>query len=107
MLSNLSERLEASISEKGKQKVMNFFKIIRKEVALLGLVLFGSFSKDSWTIGSDLDLLVIGRDLPEEWFEKTWSIARHNPGGLDLFVYSEEEFYQMTTMWHSIILESL
>lgn len=104
---NLSERLETSINEQDTQKLKGFFEAINQEIALIGLALFGSFAKNSWTIGSDLDVLVIGRNLPEEWFEKTWSVTRHNPGGLDIFVYSEEEFHQMTADWHSILLESL
>lgn len=62
----------------------------------LKVILFGSYARGNATESSDLDLMVIERDLPDAGAEmiRLGDALSHLDVGVDVLVYSEQEFNQ-------------
>ena len=79
------------------------------EVASIGL--FGSYAKDTYAPGSDIDLLVIVRKSPKKrWFMRPFSFDTSTLSvGADLFVYTMEEAERMKidNTWFQSILQDM
>ena len=69
-------------------------RVVEAAHAPLKVILFGSYARGSATEGSDLDLLVVERDVPDMGAEmiRLGDALIHLDVGIDLLVYSEDEF---------------
>lgn len=70
-------------------------EVLKKELPVSRVVLFGSYAKDSYTIKSDIDLLVIYKDkrkLKDVYATVKKAIDIY---GVEPHVYSEEEYAAM------------
>jgi len=69
-------------------------KILQKELQLLRVVLFGSYAKGNFTVGSDVDLLIVykGEERTDAYaiVKKSLDIPHLEP-----HLYSEEEYKKM------------
>lgn len=76
-------------------------KSLNKELPLVKVILFGSYSKGNYTFGSDIDLLVIykGEPSPDAYAitKKCLSIPRLEP-----HLYSEIECEKLKEMIHKM-----
>jgi predicted nucleotidyltransferase len=78
-----------TIIETLKQKV----DALKKKLHVSMVVLFGSYAKDSYTVNSDIDLLIVYRGEVKDAYEiakRTISIY-----GVEPHTYSEEEYREM------------
>ena len=79
------------------------------EIAKIGL--FGSYSKNNYAVGSDLDLLIIVTKSEENrWFMRQAAIDTLTlPLPADLFVYTDEEAQRMekSNAWFQNILKDI
>ena len=75
-------------------------EVVRRIVAgydPLRIILFGSVAGDAWHAGSDIDLAVI-KDVAEPFVERAGAVLRllrGIPCGVDVLVYTPEEFASM------------
>ena len=69
-------------------------RVVEAAHAPLKVILFGSYARGSATEGSDLDLLVVEREVSDTGAEmiRLGDALSHLDVGVDLLVYSEEEF---------------
>ena len=69
-------------------------RVVEAAHAPLKVILFGSYARGSATEGSDLDLLVVEREVPNTGAEmiRLSDALIDLAVGVDLLVYSEEEF---------------
>ncbi len=69
-------------------------KILQRELQLLRVVLFGSYAKGNFTVGSDVDLLIVYKGVERgdayAIVKKSLDIPRLEP-----HLYSEEEYKKM------------
>jgi predicted nucleotidyltransferase len=69
-------------------------KILQRELQLLRVVLFGSYAKGTFTVGSDVDLLIVykGEERADAYaiVKKSLDIPHLEP-----HLYSEEEYKKM------------
>jgi predicted nucleotidyltransferase len=76
-------------------------KILQKELQLLRVVLFGSYAKGNFTVGSDVDILIIykGKARSDAYglAKKCLAIPRLEP-----HLYSEEEYRKMEKTIHKM-----
>ncbi|MBP8639267.1 MAG: nucleotidyltransferase domain-containing protein [Dictyoglomi bacterium] len=67
------------------------FKILEKKLPIIRVVLFGSYAKGNYTVGSDVDILVIydGEKRNDDYaiVKKTLNIPRLEP-----HIYTKEEY---------------
>ena len=72
-------------------------KILQRELQLLRVVLFGSYAKGNFTVGSDVDLLIVykGEERADAYavVKKSLDIPHLEP-----HLYSEEEYKKMEGM---------
>src|SRR3972149_5200559 len=77
------------------QAIQNAVRRVLKAVhAPLMVILLGPYARGSATEGSDLELLVVEREVPDTGAEmiRLGDALIHLDVGVDLLVYSEEEF---------------
>lgn len=69
-------------------------RVVEAAHAPLKVILFGSYARGNATEGSDLDLLVVEREVPDTGAEmiRLGDALIDLDVGVDLLVYSEEEF---------------
>lgn len=72
-------------------------KILQRELHLLRVVLFGSYAKGNFTVGSDVDLLIVykGEERADAYaiVKKSLDIPHLEP-----HLYSEEEYKKMESI---------
>ena len=71
-------------------------RVVEAAHSPLKVILFGSYARGSATEASDLDLLVVEREVPDTGAEmiRLSDALIQLDVGVDLLVYSEEEFKQ-------------
>ncbi|MEJ2279220.1 MAG: nucleotidyltransferase domain-containing protein [Candidatus Lokiarchaeota archaeon] len=83
--------------------LQNFYSNYSAEFILL----FGSSAKGNFNYKSDIDLLIVSNSIEGNYFEKLKKMFDISPGGIDLYIYSLEDFDRMVREFHSITLEAL
>lgn len=89
--------------EKLKQFLEDFFQRYSADF----IILFGSSAKGNYNRRSDIDLLIVSNTIKGGYFEKQLKLQQINPGGIDFFLYSSDQFKKMVKHLHLIVLESL
>ncbi|MEJ2250490.1 MAG: nucleotidyltransferase domain-containing protein [Candidatus Lokiarchaeota archaeon] len=71
--------------------LQNFYSNYSAEFILL----FGSSAKGNFNYKSDIDLLIVSNSIEGNYFEKLKKMFDISPGGIDLYIYSLEDFDRM------------
>jgi predicted nucleotidyltransferase len=76
------------------QKIRNKLESLNKELPITLLALFGSYAKGTQTVASDIDVLIVYKGKERK---DAYKIAKKVLGipGLELHIYSEEEYKKM------------
>jgi len=98
MQSKLSGSVKVFYPRLNKEEIvlllLQGIKILKTRLSLTRIVLFGSYAKGNYTVGSDVDLLVVykgeKRDDAYAIVKKTLNIPRLEP-----HIYTEEEYEKM------------
>lgn len=93
-----------------KRKVETFIKkyveSIKERVDLKLAIIFGSYAKNTYAYGSDIDLFLIAEKLPKRNIERQDTLADVNsPIQIETFPYTPEEFEKMIKENHPLINE--
>lgn len=72
------------------------------------VILYGSFARGDYTSGSDIDLLIIAKNIPSSYWDR-WSLIYEVIEGfpLDPHVYTPEEFRCMVADGRMTALDAL
>ncbi|MCD6231393.1 nucleotidyltransferase domain-containing protein [Candidatus Aerophobetes bacterium] len=65
-------------------------QVLKKELPILLVVLFGSYAQDNYTVKSDIDLLIIYRGKIKDVYARVKKVI--NIYGTEPHIYSEEEY---------------
>ncbi len=86
-----------------------FLRAARKAQRVRSAVLFGSVAKGTYGVGSDIDLLVIAQDLPENFLKRLKVLydANKTKAPLEIFPYTPDEFLLMIRKAHPTALDAL
>lgn len=72
------------------------------------VVLFGSFVRGDAVPGSDVDMLLILRDSPDDFLKRIPTyLPTTVPGGVDLFPYTRQEIERMTSEGNPFLRRAL
>lgn len=84
------------IDRKSNKIVNKFINLIIKKFNLKKIIIFGSFAREDYHKGSDLDLIIVG-EFKERLIDRIGKIIELNDSDLeiDAMVYTEEEFQKM------------
>lgn len=73
------------------------------------IILHGSIARGAYTPSSDIDIIVIGERLPENFFERAYQLNRLRDGTTPIEVvgYTLSEWQHMMGQLHLTVLEAL
>jgi UTP:GlnB (protein PII) uridylyltransferase len=92
-----------------QEEIENYCHKVVQEIEPDCIILHGSVAKGTYTVASDIDLLIIGGDLPEQFLERIYFLLSLNDSGapIEPLAYTVEEFIQMLEAKHLTALEAL
>ncbi len=92
-----------------REEIEHYCRRVIQEVEPECIILHGSVAKGTYTVKSDIDLLVIGGDLPQRFLERIYLLLSLNDSGapIEPLAYTVEEFVQMLEAKHLTALEAL
>ncbi len=66
---------------------------LKTKVPLRKVILFGSYAKDNYSHGSDIDIVIVADDLPKDYSQR-YALFKETVAGLDLqpFSYTSQEW---------------
>jgi len=109
MKSSGSVRIRYAPSKERVEKILSkYFKNLANKLDLKIGILFGSYAKGNYSWGSDVDLLIVASNLPENQ-SKRFSILMDPdlPIQIEPFGYTTQEFKKMLDEKHPIVIEAL
>jgi len=59
-----------------------YAEALAAEITLVAVVVFGSYSRGDFNTWSDIDVLVVSDELPDDTRERSDLLWRHQPGGV-------------------------
>lgn len=77
--------------------------------APLKVILFGSYARGDADEGSDLDLMVVERDIPDRAQEylRLHSAVGHLGVGVDVLIFTESEFEKRRDWWTTPVFSAV
>jgi len=87
-------RIDIAHSQELFTKIRDFVSLLKKELLVGEVYLFGSFAKNEIHEGSDIDLLIIG-DFKERFFDRIGKILDLTDLPIEPLVYTTEEFEEL------------
>jgi len=90
-------RIEYAVSRKKVETALqHYLRRISAQIKVHQAILFGSYSQDNYSPGSDVDIAIISDDLPSDP-GKRFAMLKDTVLGLDLqpFAYTTEEWGKM------------
>jgi predicted nucleotidyltransferase len=98
----------APSKEKVEKMLSRYFRNLKDRFDLKLGVLFGSYAKNSYCWGSDVDLLIVASDLPENLAERFAVLVDSKlPIQIQPFGYTTVEFEKMLKGKNSLLTEAL
>lgn len=74
---------------------------------IVSVVLFGSMAKETYTIHSDYDLLIVVSEERLDLKDRFYEYSKYSDGWVEAFVYTVEEVREMFRDKNTLILEAL
>lgn len=85
-----------------------YLKGIGEKIGLKLAIMFGSYAKNTYSYGSDIDMLLVAEKLPEKPKDRPQILLDPNlEVYIEPFAYTEEEFDKMVRENHPIAKEAL
>jgi len=96
----------APSKEKIEKLVKKHLEKIKGKIDLKLAIIFGSYAKNTYTWGSDIDLLLIAEKLPKRPLERSQTLTDPNfPIQIQPLAYTPQEFQKMIKENHPLINE--
>lgn len=94
--------------EKAEHLIRQYINKIKRTVGLELAIIFGSYAKGKYSWGSDIDILLIAKNLPKRPMDRQQILTYPNtPILIQPFAYTPEEFRKMLKENHPFIIEAL
>ena len=92
-----------------QNKIEEFCQRVRKTFNPSCIILHGSYAREAFAPTSDIDLIVIGNELPENFIRRLYELNRLRDGTarIELIGNTLVEWEQMMNRLHLTVLEAL
>jgi len=80
---------------------------LKEEIGPLTAILYGSFARGNFNLGSDIDVLIISNNLPLNPLKRMELLYRCISGGIEPKGYTQAEFISMLKLQNPIALNTL
>ncbi len=98
MIAGIARRIEER--EAVFQTVREFARLVEERIGPCSVVLFGSYARGDFNLGSDIDVLVVASGLPATFAERLALLIGLVDAPIEPFAYTSEEFRGMQTHGH-------
>lgn len=94
--------------KKVEQIIKRYVEDIKEKIGLKLAIVFGSYAKNNFSYGSDVDILLIAQKLPEPAIKRFQILTDPNlPIQIEPFAYTPREYRKMVKENHPILKEAL
>lgn len=93
--------------EKYAEKIERFLEDVDRARGLRTAVVFGSHAKKQATQHSDVDMVIVCRNLPENWLDRLKAVGRHARFPLQALIYTREELEEAVRRPSFVVLDAL
>lgn len=90
------------------EKIIAYVRSLEKHISLEGLLLFGSVARGNIRWGSDIDLIVVSRDLSKvDRFRLRREVAMTRPGAIEALWFTPDELIRAFSCFWGTLLDAL
>jgi hypothetical protein len=84
-----------------------YVRSLEKDIGPLTGVLYGSFARGDFNLGSDIDVLIISNVLPDNALKRFDLLYCYVQGGIEPKGYTQNEFLKMYQLSNPLALDAL
>lgn len=102
-------KIKYAVSKKKAERLIRqYINKIRRDVGLELAIVFGSYAKGNYSWGSDIDILLIAKNIPKRLIDRQQILIYPNiPIQIQPFAYTPQEFRKMLKEKHPLLIEAL
>lgn len=89
------------------QLAKDYVNRLEKDIRVCTAVLFGSFARGDFNLGSDIDVLIISDCLPREPLKRAEMLYRYVSGNIEPKGYTKTEFLKLIESNNPIALDAI
>ncbi|MEX2753361.1 MAG: nucleotidyltransferase domain-containing protein [Candidatus Freyarchaeota archaeon] len=93
--------------ERYAEKIERFLEEVDRAHGLRTAVVFGSHAKKQATQYSDVDMVIVCRNLPENWFDRLKVVGRHAKFPLQALIFTGEELEEVVRRPSFVVLDAI
>lgn len=91
-----------------REEIARFCENIIKTLNPSAIILYGSLARGDYKKGSDVDIIIIAENLPQEFTERIEFLLRFSTGGpIEPRGYTPQEFLKMIEEAHGTVLDAV
>lgn len=84
-----------------------YVKKLENDIGPFTSVLYGSYARGDFNIGSDIDILIISDNLPANMLERMELLYHYVEGGIEPKGYTKAEFSKMLNSNNPLVIDAL
>ncbi|WXG39453.1 MAG: nucleotidyltransferase domain-containing protein [Candidatus Freyarchaeum deiterrae] len=107
MLKELLSTAGLASLEKYAEKIEKFLEEVDQAHGLRTAVVFGSHAKNLATQHSDVDMIIVCRNLPRNWLNRQKAISKHAQFPLQALIYTRKELEETVRRPSFVILDAI
>lgn len=93
--------------EKYAENIERFLGEVDRAHGLRTAVIFGSHAKNQATQHSDVDMVIVCRNLPKNWLDRLKTVTKHAKFPLQALIYTRKEFEEVVRRSSFVILDAI
>lgn len=93
--------------EKYAEKIERFLEEVDRTHGLRTAVVFGSHAKKQATQYSDVDMVIVCRNLPENWLDRLKAVSKYAKFPLQALIYTREELEEVVRRPSFVVLDAI
>nr|MDO8077857.1 nucleotidyltransferase domain-containing protein [Candidatus Freyarchaeota archaeon] len=93
--------------EKYAENIERFLGEVDRAHGLRTAVIFGSHAKNQATQHSDVDMVIVCRNLPKNWLDRLKTVTKHAKFPLQALIYTRKELEEVVRRPSFVILDAI
>ncbi len=99
------------IREEERKKIIQlsieYVEKLKNEIGPLTGILYGSYARGDFNIGSDIDILIISDNLPSDMLKRMELLYQYITGGIEPKGYTKTEFLRMLNSNNPLAIDAI
>lgn len=107
MLKELLSTAGLASLEMHAEKIESFLEEVDRAHGLRTAVVFGSHAKNQATQYSDVDMVIVCRNLPENWLDRLKAVSKYARFPLQALIYTRKELEEVVRRPSFVVLDAI